>query len=242
MPLLFVERPGASRTASELTGVPHAQPWPQARVASGTRPRYNRSRFPVAITDRTEKIRTLTADGLARLLARLHPDTERAALEYERLRRTLVRFFDWRGGWPPDECADEAIDRLARRLQDDTPVEDVRNYAHGIARMVLLERRRAPTLASLDADVPIAAPPPSDDDQEPVHECLERCLNELPGDGRALILDYYQGERSVKIANRRRLADALGLSENALRSRVQRLRNRLEACMDGCAGLRGEKA
>jgi DNA-directed RNA polymerase specialized sigma24 family protein len=194
------------------------------------------------ITDRTEKTRTLTAVGLDRLLARLHPDKDVAAEEYERLRRTLVKFFDWRGVWPPDECADEAIDRLARRLEDNTAVDDVRNYAHGIARMVLLERRRAPVGASLDADIHITAvaPAPAADEDEPIHDCLESCLAELPAESRTLILDYYQGERRLKIANRRRLADGLSLSENALRSRVQRLRDRLEGCIDGCVSLRGE--
>ena len=87
---------------------------------------------------------------LARLLARLGPDEDRAGREYERLRRSLIRFFDWRGAWPSDECADETIDRLARKLQD-TVVEDVCGYAHGIARMVLLEWQRKPARVPIDA-------------------------------------------------------------------------------------------
>src|SRR5688500_595493 len=99
---------------------------------------------------RREDDRSITAAGLAGLLARLHPDADRAAEEDERLRRALVKCFDWRGGWPPDDCADETLDRLARRLEEDTSVADVRNYAHGIARLVLLERRRRPEFASTD--------------------------------------------------------------------------------------------
>ena len=41
--------------------------------------------------------RSITAEGLARLLARLHADVGQAGQEYERLRRALVKFFDWRG-------------------------------------------------------------------------------------------------------------------------------------------------
>ena len=85
----------------------------------------------------------MTAAGLARLLARLDADVERAAAEYERLHRALVRFFDWRGAWSPEECADEALDRLANRLEGDTNVESVRSYVYGIARLVLLEHQRA---------------------------------------------------------------------------------------------------
>src|SRR5699024_6433909 len=75
-------------------------------MASRGRPRYNRLRLVTRISDRTE--RTLSAVGFARLLGRLHSDPDIAAQEYERLRRTLVKFFDWRGAWPPEECADEA--------------------------------------------------------------------------------------------------------------------------------------
>src|SRR5215212_9479147 len=96
--------------------------------------------------------RTISAHGFARLLEKLHPDTDLAALEYERLRRALVKFFDWRGVSPPEECADEALDRLALKLGD-TAVTDVQKYVYGIARLVALERRRGPKISSLD-DLP----------------------------------------------------------------------------------------
>jgi DNA-directed RNA polymerase specialized sigma24 family protein len=180
----------------------------------------------------------MTAAGLARLLARLDPDADRAALEYERLRRALLKFFDWRGAWPPEECADETIDRLIRKLEQDTIVEDVRNYAYGIARLVLLERRRQPMLAPIEdaSHLASAATASSTEtaDAERMRVCFERCLAAMPDDSRALVLSYYEGERHDKISNRRRLAATLDLSENALRSRVQRLRNRLERCVLTC--------
>lgn len=75
-------------------------------------------------------LRSLTTAALGRLLNRLHADTDRAAEEYERLRRSLIKFFDWRGAWPADECADEALDRLALKLEQETAVEDVQRYAY----------------------------------------------------------------------------------------------------------------
>jgi DNA-directed RNA polymerase specialized sigma24 family protein len=178
--------------------------------------------------------RTITAAGLARLLARLDADAERAPIEYERLRRALVRFFDWRGAWPPEDCADETLDRLARKLGE-TPVDDVRHYAHGIARLVLLERRRQPDFSSTD-DVDLSrirAAPPTDED-DGLRECFDRCLADFPVNSRLLVVRYYEGARGDKISNRRHLAAAQGLSENALRSRVQRLRERLERCVHVC--------
>jgi DNA-directed RNA polymerase specialized sigma24 family protein len=178
---------------------------------------------------------TMSDHGFARLLERLHADAEQAAQEYERLRRGLVKFFDWRGVWPPDECADEVFDRLARKLED-TAVQDVGKYAHGIARLVALERRRRPAFSSIDDVQPLtlAAPVPVDDGH-PLSDCFDRCLADMPDENRQLLLGYYEGERSAKISNRRRLASTLGVTEAALRSRVQRLRDRLEHCVQACA-------
>jgi DNA-directed RNA polymerase specialized sigma24 family protein len=181
--------------------------------------------------------RSMSADGLARLLERLHPDASEAAEEYERLRRALVKFFDWRGAPAPDECADEVFDRLAHKLGE-TRVDDVRKYAHGTARLVALERRRGPAFASIDdvPQLPLAAPAPAEpSDQDRLHECFDRCLAELPEDSRSLLLRYYDGERTAKITNRRGLASLLGVTDNALRSRVQRLRDRLEHCVQACS-------
>jgi DNA-directed RNA polymerase specialized sigma24 family protein len=184
---------------------------------------------------------SIDANGLAHLLGRLDPDADRAAQEYEHLHRALVKFFDWRGASPPDECADEAIDRLARRLQDNVTVEDVRNYAHGIARMILLERRRASVWTSLDADsAAVSATPAAESaDDDILRDCFDRCLASLPADGRSIVLQYYEGERHAKISNRRHLAAALGLSDGALRNRVLRVRDRLELCVRGCVSAAG---
>src|SRR5262249_36737017 len=100
---------------------------------------------------------SITATGFSRLLARLDSDAERAALEYERLRRALIKFFDWRGAWPPEECADEVLDRLARRLEEQTIIGSVPGYAHGIARLVLMERHREPTILSIDGLAELAS-------------------------------------------------------------------------------------
>lgn len=193
---------------------------------------------PLAMTLPADRRRSISADSFARLLERLHADPEQAAQEYERLRRGLVKFFDWRGIWPPEDCADEVLDRFALKLEE-IVVQDVAKYVYGIARLVALERRRGPVFSSID-DLPHIVPvtPVVDavtDDGNRLNDCFERCLAELPEEGRRLILQYYEGERSRKISNRRRLASLLGLTENALRSRVQRLRDRLESCVHTCS-------
>jgi DNA-directed RNA polymerase specialized sigma24 family protein len=182
--------------------------------------------------DATRVDRRITAAGLTALLASLDADADRAAAEYERLRHALIKFFDWRAAWPPEECADEVLDRMTRRLQD-TAVHDVRRYAHGIARLVLLERRRQPVFVPIedDTDLPETRRAHAD---EGIRDCFDRCLEDLPSDSRSLLLRYYEGEGADKIANRRQLGITLGLSDTALRSRVQRLRDRLERCVQSC--------
>ena len=181
----------------------------------------------------------LTAEALSRLLAGLHDDRERAGEAYEALRRTLVKFFDWRGAIHPDECADETLDRLARKLDEGATIDDPGRFARGIARLVLLERWRDPEARAMRTDTaqlahvpaPVAAEPP---DAEPRSGCFERCLEELPLDGRELILGYYAHSGGVRIEARKRLAESMRLTENALRSRAQRIRDRLERCTVRC--------
>ena len=189
---------------------------------------------------RPKESATLTAAGLACLLSRLDPDIGRAGIEYERLRGALTRFFDWRGAWPPEECADETLDRLARRLEQQEEIADLRSYAYGIARLVLLERRRLATARSIDAET-LEGPKQErlDERGELRQECFDRCLAALDPDTRSLVMTYYSGERQARIATRQRLGSSLNISENALRSRVQRVRDRLAACVEACLSRRG---
>ncbi|MGH9313559.1 MAG: RNA polymerase sigma factor [Vicinamibacterales bacterium] len=175
--------------------------------------------------------------GFARLLERLDPDPDRAAAAYERLRAALEKFFDWHGAWPPEECADETLDRLAVKLAGDVQIDDVRGFARGIARLVLLEWQRRPAPVSIEGPAwraYLSRPSHEDEGNEPLLACFDRCLAVLSVESRTLVLEYYVAERREKIDNRRRLARGLGLSESALRNRVQRVRDRLERCVETC--------
>ena len=148
-----------------------------------------------------------------------------------------MKFFDWRGAWPPDECADETLDRLVAKLEVDADIVDVAAYAHGIARLVLLEQLRRqlqePILQHADLSTVRALESPAP--PRPLQECFEHCLAALPAETRTLVLQYYVAEGQTKIDNRRRLAGSLGVTDNALRSRMLRLRHRLERCAKSCA-------
>lgn len=124
------------------------------------------------------------------------------------------------------------MDRLARRLESGESIADVPSFAHGVARLVRLERvRRAAAMpTTFDATIAerLAAPEPEPSDR--LIDDLQACLDALPKEDRALILRYYVGEGREKIEVRSRMAGELGISDNALRHRTQRLREQLKQC------------
>lgn len=179
---------------------------------------------------------TLSAEALVRFLASLDPDSDRAGEKYESLRLTLMKFFDWRGAHFPEECADETINRVIRKIDEGETIRDIPTYCHGVARMVLLERLRGPESRRADFEelppAALVAPDPVEKDER--QDCFEQCLKELPVENRQLILQYYSDEKREKIDRRLAMAERLGIQVNALRNRAQRIRNRLEECVIGC--------
>jgi len=184
---------------------------------------------------------TLTEEAFAKFLACLDPDKERAGEAYEIIRLRLVKFFDWRGADFPEECVDETFNRVARKIDSGETIRDISTYCHGVARLVLLESLRRPESKrlSLDELSESGTTSPEVGEADIRRRCFERCLSDLPADSRLLILQYYKDERRDKIDNRASLARRLGIPIDALRSRAQRVRNRLEKCVNVCTA-RGE--
>src|SRR5436190_18825938 len=81
----------------------------------------------------------LTADAFAKLLDRLGDDREQAGEKYEDLRRTLIRFFQWRGAPFPEEQTDETFNRLARKLDEGIEIKNIGGYCYEVGRLVFLE-------------------------------------------------------------------------------------------------------
>ncbi len=182
----------------------------------------------------------LTAETFTRLLNRLDADRERAGEKYEDLRRTLVRFFEWRGAAFPEEHADEVFDRVARRLAEGVEIGNIGGYCYEVARLVFLETTKGVDgrRESLDSVRPGLAVAANTADEAEVKElrlaCLEDCLHALPGADAELILEYYRHGEGGQIERRRALAERLGLRRDALANRAQRLRDKLERCVSGC--------
>jgi DNA-directed RNA polymerase specialized sigma24 family protein len=184
------------------------------------------------VNQRLKRDWVLTEDGFNKLLEVLDPDRQRAAERYEHVRRSLIRYFDWRGSTSAEKDADDTIDRVARKL-DEREVDDVYAYALGVARNVARESLRIQQneRRSLETVSPIATGP-EDALSEQRFECFERCLGSLAADKQELILSYYQGDKRTKIASRRRMAERAGIPINRLRIQAHRIRERLETCIN----------
>src|SRR6202011_6143813 len=78
------------------------------------------------------------------LLRTLDPDRDNASRRYEALRRKLIDLFTWEHCESPDELADEALNRLAKRLSEGVSLDGAGTdrYAFGIARFLMREESR----------------------------------------------------------------------------------------------------
>jgi RNA polymerase sigma factor (sigma-70 family) len=175
----------------------------------------------------------LDKEALEDLLQAFHGDREEASRHYQVLRERLIRFFQWNRTDMPEAAADEVLDRLAKRLHQRTEqIQDPARYAVGIARLLLQEQRRKGVRqqklldelqqSSVDAE---RRQRERELEQERA-EMLRECLNSIPAQSRELIFRYYQGEETAH--HRQRLAEAYGISINALRNRALRIRGDLE--------------
>jgi DNA-directed RNA polymerase specialized sigma24 family protein len=175
----------------------------------------------------------LTRESFDGLLALFDSDRERAGEHYEILRAKLVRLFEWRGSAAPEEYADTTLNRVARKVEEGEAVRDVHAFAGGVARMVWLEaikreRREREALEQMPQREEIA------DKSDARLGCFRTCLDKLPGDERALAVEYYRKEKGAKIEARKKLATSIGTQPGALRLRVCRLRTQLEKCVGNC--------
>jgi DNA-directed RNA polymerase specialized sigma24 family protein len=177
----------------------------------------------------------LTKDSLEKLLLYLDADRELAGQKYETLRLGLVRFFEWRGCAFPEDHADEAIDRVARKIVQGEEIRNIHSYAIAVARFVFLEvvKEREKNQAAL-TQLPheqLKLEHPAEDERL---ECVRRCLQALAPESSQLIMAYYQDDGRNKIEVRKKLAQQLGISPHTLRMRLQRLRSKLEECVLDC--------
>jgi DNA-directed RNA polymerase specialized sigma24 family protein len=178
-----------------------------------------------------KKEERLTQESFERLLGWLDADRDRAGERYESIRRRLIVIFASRGCREAEDLADETINRVTLKLAVIVGdyVGDPALYFYGVAQKVYQEYVRKSRRT-------VSSPPlrEADEDVERVYECLENCMARLPAESHELIVEYYRGDRRVKIEHRKALAKKQGIALNALRIRAHRIRQTLQQCVEDC--------
>jgi DNA-directed RNA polymerase specialized sigma24 family protein len=190
---------------------------------------------------------TLTPDAFKGLLNWLDEGANSEGEKYLEMRRRLITYFDRKNCPEPDELADETLNRVARRLEEEGHIvsEAAARYCYIVARFVFLEylreRNEEVPLDALSGLATTNQPAIFGAEDESSHSerlmtCLNHCTEKLDPQHRELIVRYYHGEQRIKINNRLALAKHLGITVNALSIRACRIRDKIEVCVRECAG------
>src|SRR4029453_3230559 len=121
------------------------------------------------------------------LLSWLDEGVDRDGERYLDMRRRLVAYFDRKRTRAPDELADETLNRVSRRLEEEGAITDTppAGYCYIVARFVFLEYARREPIQSNLADLTIAAPRGPDavaEQRERLLDRVGRCLQQLDPD------------------------------------------------------------
>ena len=200
----------------------------------------------------TRRKRDVSAEDFKRLLATLDPDPMRAWQAYDQLRQRLVKFFKYTHGIQAEELAEEALDRIAKR-PDSHEIENVMQFAFGVARHLRMEASRKATTVSMPASGTDGDFFPARDehpettvinkiDNERKIRCFLHCMRSFAPQDRQLILQYHPVKGDSLEERRQKLAETLGINGAALRTRVSRLKHRLDECFRACCAGGGRKA
>lgn len=173
-----------------------------------------------------------TREEFDKLLLWLDSDRTKAAAKLEQIEARLIRIFVSRGCVDDDVLKDEVINRVATRI--DTVRQNYPDalrcclgFVDNVHREYLREQKK------MKEAVP--PPPPSPPEElEREDQCLRECVSELTAEEQYLLVNYFQGETGTRIANRKRLAQELRLSLNALRCQAHRLRKKVRFCLQNC--------
>ena len=175
----------------------------------------------------------LTSVSFAKLLKALSSDEAEAAQLYTKLHASLVRYFELKGISAPDKAADETIDRVPERINQNTKKEDIRYIAFSVAKFVFLEKiRKEQKRMRADEGFYQKTDTIKYLDEKDEFEPLRQCFKSLYEHERELLVSYFADLAADDLSvHRQKLADREGIDLNALRNRVSRLRKRLEDCV-----------
>lgn len=178
----------------------------------------------------------LTEESFNKLLAWLDPDRDQAAEKFIKIQLRLIRIFSANGCSDPERLATETFSRIQARIDwlIENYVGDPLHYFCAVARNQVKEDYRERTaVRAVRSENPMVKPD-EDEESNRLYQCLDQCMGTFNQHSQRLLIDYYQEQGNEKIVNRRKLAEASGITLRALRLRVFHLRSRLKICMEIC--------
>lgn len=163
-----------------------------------------------------------------KLFQLLEPDVQFVGRRFDRCRLKLFRFFVWRRCEDPDSLADETISRLLVKVKagHEISAENPYSYVYAIANNVFKEylRARKKVLGQIDIEAFREVAPPV-----LAADCKKECLAELSEENLELLEHYYLDDDDPND-----IALEKGLTLNALRLKVFRLKLGLRRCWENC--------
>ena len=177
----------------------------------------------------------MNQEELEQILLRLEPEIEGFDRRYVQLRLKMVKFFSWRRCEDPEGLADETISRTVRKILCGEEIRAANPYTYvyavavNVFREYLRDQKRRRELADT---YPASEPQVSND----MRDCRRRCFEGLASDKTKLLVEYYVSEQS-----REALAKSMGLSLNAVRLQVHRIKVELKVCHRQCMEQTGKK-
>jgi DNA-directed RNA polymerase specialized sigma24 family protein len=184
----------------------------------------------------------MSQDDFYRLLQWFGPDRDASAKKYLEAHGNLTRYFRFNYCECPEDLADEVMNRVASKLP---PLWEGRSHTDvllGFARFVLLEYLRAREVfvdSPGRGDEILEAGPThfeagAADEKERRSRCFDICLAKLPEGDIQLLVNYHRYERGGKSVHRKAMAEARGMTLNALRLRASRLKSAVGDCVKLC--------
>lgn len=160
---------------------------------------------------------------------------------FESLRSKLILFFEVRRCPDPEEFAETTLERVIQKLCEGTKVVDLVRYTFGVAKNVFREYLRGQKaklkyieeqqhrfksgLREANSDAAV---------REQRLKCLDGCLAWLQEQERWILSEYYRFTGQRKLEHRRKLAEQLNISREALTLRVFHIKRKLKQCISKC--------
>lgn len=172
------------------------------------------------------------------LLKWFSPDEIKAGEEYEKIRTGLERYFRYRGCSDPYNLADVTINRVASKLSNLEITKDtnILSIFYGFAKNIYREYLTEVSKNELpfNTDYFSLKDPTFGNKENSEFECLDKCLSKITDDEKQMIISYYSKDKGDKIILRKKMAEQLEITINALHVKVYRTKNVLKVCIERC--------